>query len=134
MHPRGGVAALLAVSFALTGCRSLAPDPAAAAAAAIAFRGAVRRSDGVSACRLLSPDVRSAVAQSAGKRCSAAIVGSGISGYGRPVHVDAYGQNARVVFADDVLFLADFPPGWRVTAAGCTPRVDRPYDCSVEGN
>jgi hypothetical protein len=134
MHPRGGVAALVVASFALTGCGSLAPDSSAAAAAAIAFRSAVRRSDGVAACRLLSPDVVSAVAQSAAKPCSTAIVGSGVGGRSRPLHVDAYGQNARAVFADDVIFLADFPAGWRVTAAGCTPRVDRPYDCSVEGN
>ena len=33
----------------------------------------------------------------------------------------------------DTVFLATFPGGWRVVAAGCTPRGDRPYDCTVAG-
>jgi hypothetical protein len=31
------------------------------------------------------------------------------------------------------VFLAAFPGGWRVVAAGCTPRGDRPYDCTLQG-
>ena len=33
----------------------------------------------------------------------------------------------------DTLFLARFDQGWRVTAAGCTPHGDLPYDCTVKG-
>ena len=33
----------------------------------------------------------------------------------------------------DTVFLAVFPGGWRVVAAGCTPHGDRPYDCVVQG-
>lgn len=132
MHRGGGVASLVAVAFTVTGCGSLAPNSSAAADAAVAFRNAVQQSDGAAACRLLSPETLHEVAQSAGKRCQAAIVEEPVGGRGGPVHVDVYGQGARVVFADDVLFLADFPSGWRLTAAGCTPRGDKPYDCLVK--
>ena len=46
------------------------------------------------------------------------------------VHVA--GRQAQVVTADDTLFLAVSGDAWVVTAAGCTPREDRPYDCEVE--
>jgi hypothetical protein len=32
-----------------------------------------------------------------------------------------------------VLSLAGFPGGWRVVAAGCRPRGQRPYDCVIDG-
>lgn len=132
--PRGGgLATLLAVVFAATSCGSVVPHSSAVVDAATAFRAAVQRSDGAAACRLLAPQTVHDVAQSAGKPCPAAILGEGVGGQGNPVHVDVYGQNARVVFSDDVLFLADFPQGWLLTAAGCTPRVDKPYDCQVKG-
>lgn len=134
MQRGGSLATLAAVAFAATSCGSLTQDSGAAANAATAFRTAVQRSDGAAACRLLSPETLHAVVQSEGKPCAKAIVVEGVGGDGGPVHVDVYGQNARVVFSDDVLFLADFPQGWRLTAAGCTPRADRPYDCLVKGS
>lgn len=134
MERRGGLALLGAVAFALSGCGFIAPDDGAAAAAATAFRAALQRSDGTAACRLLAPQTVHEVAQSAGKPCPAAVVEDGVAGQGDPVQVDVYGQNARVVFADDVVFLANFPVGWRLTAAGCTPQGDRPYDCQVKGS
>jgi hypothetical protein len=135
MQRAASVAAFVAVALSATSCGSLSPNPSAAAQAATAFRSDVQRSDGAAACGLLAPETRHEVVQSAGKPCAIAILHEGVSG-GRasPVHVDAYGQAARVVYADDVVFLADFPAGWRLTAAGCTARVDRPYDCSLKGS
>jgi len=52
---------------------------------------------------------------------------------GSVTHVDVYGQWARVVLSDDTVFLAAFPGGWRVVAAGCQSRGERPYDCTVQG-
>jgi hypothetical protein len=135
MHRGGSVAAFVAVAFTVTGCGSLPPNSSAAAQAATAFRIDVQRSDGAAACGLLAPETRHEVVQSVGRPCAVAILHDGVlGGHTTPVHVDAYGQAARVVYPDDVLFLADFPAGWRLTAAGCTPRVDRPYDCSVKGS
>ncbi len=33
----------------------------------------------------------------------------------------------------DTLFLSSVPGGWKVTAAGCTPRPERPYQCRIKG-
>jgi hypothetical protein len=33
----------------------------------------------------------------------------------------------------DTLFLTEVAGGWRVSAAGCTARPGRPYDCEVSG-
>ncbi|GHE27624.1 DUF6766 family protein [Streptomyces hydrogenans] len=32
----------------------------------------------------------------------------------------------------DALFLSQFDAGWKVVAAGCTPRPDMPFDCKPE--
>lgn len=93
----------------------------------------MEQSNGSAACRLLAPGTASAVVQAVGKPCPAAIVTVNVAGRGRPAQVDAYGQNARVVFSDDTVFLADFPSGWRLTAAGCTPQGEQPYKCLVKG-
>lgn len=117
----------------LTGCGSLAPDGSAATEVATAFRAAVSDADGAAACRLLAPETLHEVAQAAGRPCADAIAASGLGGAGAPTAVDVFGQNARVVFADDTVFVASFPSGWRLTAAGCTPQGDKPYDCTVKG-
>jgi hypothetical protein len=44
-----------------------------------------------------------------------------------------YGQWAQVRFSGDTVFLAVFPDGWRVVAAGCEARQDRPYHCRIQG-
>ena len=33
----------------------------------------------------------------------------------------------------DVVFLSMFGNRWLITAAGCQPRGDRPYDCTLKG-
>jgi hypothetical protein len=128
-----GLAVVSAAVVAVAGCGSLPPQSSAAARVAEQFRAAMQRSDGSAACRLLAPDTASAVVQSTGKPCPEGIVTVEVGGTGRPTEVDAYGQNAWVVFPDDTVFLANFPAGWRLTAAGCTPRGDRPYNCLVKG-
>jgi hypothetical protein len=45
-----------------------------------------------------------------------------------------YGQWAQVRLSEDTVFLGAFPGGWRVVAAGCTPRDNRPYDCTLQGS
>ncbi|MDQ4047110.1 MAG: hypothetical protein M3127_07085, partial [Actinomycetota bacterium] len=46
----------------------------------------------------------------------------------------SYGRNAQVIMDEDTLFLARSGEGWKITAAGCTARGERPYDCEVEGD
>ncbi|MEU6064946.1 hypothetical protein ABZ864_10745 [Streptomyces sp. NPDC047082] len=47
--------------------------------------------------------------------------------------VQVYGRRARVVLNADTLFLSVFPAGWKVTAAGCVPRSQQPYQCQIKG-
>ncbi|MFB7172425.1 hypothetical protein ACFCYM_16585 [Streptomyces sp. NPDC056254] len=46
---------------------------------------------------------------------------------------EVYGRMALVRAEGDALFLSLFTGGWRVVAAGCTPRGDAPYRCLVKG-
>ena len=39
----------------------------------------------------------------------------------------------RCGWTGDTVFLLRFPDGWRVSAAGCTPQGEAPYDCEVQG-
>lgn len=48
--------------------------------------------------------------------------------------IRVYGRDAVARSGDEAIFLARFDDGWRVTAAGCTPRgQDLPHDCAIEG-
>lgn len=116
------------------GCGSVASRGQAASLVAQHLLGAVDRNDGAAACALLAPNTAAEVVQSAEKDCAEAILDQDLP---RPAQVtgdDVYGQWARVRLSDDTVFLAMFAGGWRVVAAGCTPRGDRPYDCTVQGS
>jgi hypothetical protein len=128
--------ALVAAGLAAVCAGCAGPDQQGDAAAEVA-RGlltAVAAGDGTAACAALAPDTRQELAQSAGKPCAAAITEEALPPPGPVETVDVYGQWARVVTSADTLFLATFGDGWRVVAAGCQPRADRPYDCRVQGD
>jgi hypothetical protein len=125
------VVVALAVT-ALGGCR-LTPDDGSAAEAAERFHAALQRGDGSAACRLLTPDTRSALEGSEGQPCPNAITAQDLRPASAAIKTDAYATNARVVMDGDVVFLAAFERQWLVVAAGCSPRQDEPYDCTVGG-
>ena len=101
---------------------------------------AVAGGDGAAACALILPDAADALAADEREPCAdaitapdgplAALAAAGDGLVVEEVHVA--GRQAQVVTATDTLFLAVSGDGWVVTAAGCTPREDRPYDCEVE--
>jgi hypothetical protein len=119
---------------AVAGCGSVASRGQAASAVAQRLLEAVERKDGAAACALLAPQTAAEVSQSAQKDCAAAILDQNLPPAGTVTSDDVYGQWARVRLSSDTEFLGMFPGGWRVVAAGCTPRGDRPYDCIVQGN
>ena len=85
-------------------------------------------------CSLLAPATLEEV-EADGEKCADVLPDAAGSapGSGEP-EVDVYGRDAMVRWGEQVLFLARFDEGWRVTAAGCEPRgEDLPYDCEVEG-
>ena len=95
---------------------------------------AVAGRDGGTACALLAPDTAEEVADAGDKPCAQAVLEEDLSDPGAVTGTDVYGQWAQVRLTGDTVFLAVFPEGWRVVAAGCTPRPERPYDCVLKGS
>jgi hypothetical protein len=82
----------------------------------------------------LAPETRRELERSAELPCDRALLKEDVPTDGGQVRtVDVYGDQARVVFARDTVFLASFSAGWRITAAGCVFRGDQPYDCVIRG-
>jgi hypothetical protein len=136
------LAVLLTVVVAATvsACASR-PGAAAAETTVHDFHAAIAARDGEAACRLLAPHTREAVAADAEEPCADAIlagdVGPALAGSDPTTGSDVVhvaGRQAQVVGPTDVVFLAVSGDGWVITAAGCTPRPDRPYDCVIEGD
>ncbi|MFG1988361.1 hypothetical protein ACGFJ7_00070 [Actinoplanes sp. NPDC048988] len=116
----------------LSGCATVGSQEDAAAGKATSLLAAVGAGDGEAACALLAPDTITTVAED--EPCPEAILDKRLPRPGAVVETSVYGQWAQVKLTDDTIFLAAFPEGWRVVAAGCTPRASRPYDCTVEGD
>jgi hypothetical protein len=128
------IAMLGVLALALTGCASVGDREGAAAAVATRLLTAVDGKDGATACAVLAPETASEVEQSdQGKPCAQAILDEDLPKPSAVTGTAVYGQWAQVRLADDTVFLAMFPGGWRVVAAGCKPRSSRPYDCQVQG-
>ncbi|MFI5915826.1 hypothetical protein [Dactylosporangium sp. NPDC051541] len=136
MRTRWSVAALGLVLVAAAGC-GVPPSAAAAAAEAVALLRAHQRGDGQAMCALLAPDTAAELARSSGTNCADAVGDEDLPDPGAVTDVTVDGQWAKVVIAaaddDGTVFLATFPGGWRVVAAGCRSRGERPYDCTVNG-
>ena len=127
------LAVVAATVVVVAGCGSVASRGQAASSAAQRLLNAVDRKDGAAACALLAPQTAAEVVQSAQQDCAEAILDQNLPRPGAVTGDDVYGQWARVRLSDDTIFLAMFAGGWRVVAAGCTPRGERPYDCTVQG-
>jgi len=127
---------VLAVLFALslaTGCTGPGADDAAQVARSFEQ---LAISDAGQACDLLSGHTREAVEKAAKKTCPESLGDEdALRGDSSVRQVEVFGHDAVVTLDDDVVFLARFPEGWKVTAAACTPGAneDQPFDCAVSG-
>ncbi|WP_250036723.1 hypothetical protein [Paractinoplanes maris] len=128
-------AAMLVASalLVLTGCGSVDERADAAASVATGLLTAVQAQDGADACAAMAPDTIAELEESAGKPCAEAVLDEDLPAPGAVTGSDVYGQWAQVRLTEDTVFLAAFPGGWRVVAAGCTPRAQRPYNCLLQG-
>ncbi|KAA1424102.1 hypothetical protein F0U47_19805 [Nocardioides antri] len=115
----------------LAGCGS--SQDGAVEDAAEEFYAALAARDGERACALLAPSTRSELEQAAQKPCPRAILEERIPEASSPEAVEVFGRAGEVRYDDEVAFLGEFPDGWRIVAAGCTPRDPHPYDCHVAG-
>jgi hypothetical protein len=132
-RPFMAVVVAVAVATVAAGCADTTERRDAIAGVALRLLTAVADRDGTAACTVLAPDTLAELEQSAGASCPDAILEEDLPEPAEVRHVDVYGQWARVVLADDTLFLAAFPGGWRVVAAGCQAQGERPYDCVLQG-
>jgi hypothetical protein len=121
----GGCAVL-----AVGGC---AATPGPAGSTASRFDAAVGRSAWSTACAMLAPVTRDDLEQSAGTPCADALAQVSLEPAGPVVRVEVFGTMAQARMGQDTVFLARFPGGWKVLAAGCSPQVGRPYDCRLQG-
>jgi hypothetical protein len=96
------------------------------------FYEAFRSKDGAAACALLAPATRTAVVRAAQMPCAKGLLAEHLPSPGPVRSTSVYGDQAQVRLVGDTVFVAVFPTGWRVIAAGCKPRPDRPYECAVE--
>ena len=87
------------------------------------------------ACDLLAPGTREEVEKSTEKSCAEGLGDEDLPEFSALVSVDVYGHDAIARLGNDTIFLARFPEGWRVTAAGCRPGPNdqKPFDCDVSG-
>ncbi|WP_190107951.1 hypothetical protein [Streptomyces cinnamoneus] len=132
---RTGSRALLTVVLlaATTACGALAERRDDALATVTVFEQALRTGQKEPLCAALAPVTREELEQSARASCEQAIEDEEVPAAGAVRHLDVYGDQARAVLDHDTLFLAHFPGGWKVTAAGCRPRSEQPYQCTVKG-
>jgi hypothetical protein len=122
------------------GCSSLGADRSRAGFAAQRFHEALAAGNAAAACDLLAPETRKELEQSTDAPCQQALTDAKLPQAASVSATDVYGTNAMVVLGSDTsreadtVFLARFGLLWKVTAAGCKPRADLPYDCDVKGS
>ncbi|GAA0913042.1 hypothetical protein GCM10009557_86930 [Virgisporangium ochraceum] len=127
------VTVVVAVCLVLAGCGSLSERESAAVRVTEAFLTAVTDGDGAAACGALTPDAVTRLEDTSGEPCADAVLDEDLPAPAPATDTDVYGQWARVRLGPQAVFLAMFPGGWRIDAAGCEPRGERPYDCAVDG-
>ena len=118
--------------LALTAACGVAPGTDGVTRAADDWLAAARAKDATTLCRLLTP----AAAESAvtgDQTCPQAVGDLRLPGAGPVGQVEVWSDRAQVKAGADTLFLTKIDGDWRVSAAGCTARPGRPYDCEVSG-
>jgi hypothetical protein len=124
---------LSTVGMVLGGCGGAGERSSQATAAATAFERLLRTDDTKGLCAALAPETRGELEESEKADCEKAISSQDIPLGGETRDTDVYGRQARVVLDSDTLFLSRFEDGWKVVAAGCTPRPGQPYQCVLKG-
>ena len=124
-------AASLVCVAALTGCSGQGRTEKGTAAEAAREFSAAAASDPGRACELLAPKTREEL--EADGPCAESLSAKQLPQAQAVRAVEVYAKDAIVHLDQDTVFLGRFDSGWFVTAAGCAPDGERPYDCDVKG-
>jgi hypothetical protein len=117
----------------LTACGAAGRSQQGAASAAAQSFERAASADPAQACALLAPKTRQDL--EADGPCAKVLPEQDLPHATAVRRTQVYGTDAITELSGDTLFLALFPDGWRVTAAGCKPDgAGRPYDCIVKGS
>ncbi|GAB3520462.1 outer membrane protein assembly factor BamD [Arthrobacter monumenti] len=127
-----GVVLIIAL-MALAGCSAFNPGTAKAEKTAEVFHAHLADSEYGAACRMLTATTLETLEDDDVGTCAAKLRELAIGPAGSVESSGAYGRNAQVVLSQDTVFLTLSGQEWKVIAAGCTSRGERPYDCAVEG-
>lgn len=127
------VVLLAPIAFTLVGCSVPQHEIRAVSEAASAFTARRQSSDNAAACAYLAPETREELAHDPGPTCAAGLAAADLPNPGEVRATEVYGRQARVELDQDTYFLTSFADGWRINAAGCTPRHRKPYRCLVKG-
>lgn len=111
------------------GCASQS-DRRDASDTATRFLQAAAGGDVETACALLTPRTRDDLVTADGP-CARSLPADELSG--SVTGADTWSDWAKVDTESGTLFLARFESGWLVSAAGCLPNGDAPYNCVVGG-
>jgi hypothetical protein len=120
---------VIAVAGTVAACSS-GPQRGQVSGAAAEFVAALTSGDGSSACDMLTSDARQSVTGATEVPCARAVLTVDERG-DAVTSVQVWGDAAQVHVGADVVFLRRISGRWLVSAAGCTPRPHRPYDCTV---
>jgi hypothetical protein len=118
----------------VSGCAGSNPGTSEAGTAALDFHSALGSGDHARACGLLIPAAVEKLEAGTAGTCPEKLAQLDLPESVSVQDSVAYGSNARVIMDQDTLFLARSGDGWKIAAAGCSARGERPYDCDVEGN
>ena len=132
----GAVGTASIVLVVLAGCSAGGSARAGAETTAEQFAQAVSAGHGAGACALLTRDAREDVETASGVACATGIgrLRLAVPSADAPDDARVYGRAAVVGRDGAALFLARSGSTWLVRAAGCAPRTDAPYDCTVDGS
>jgi hypothetical protein len=132
VKPRAFAPALAVLSVLVVGCGG-GQREADSLAAAGAFLAAIDRGDAAAACAMLAPRTREELVASERSSCEEAMGGMELA-TGQVREAQVWADRAQVKGDGGTLFLMEFSDGWKVSAAGCTFRGERPYECVLGGS
>ncbi|MEU8354913.1 hypothetical protein AB0C27_02770 [Nonomuraea sp. NPDC048882] len=122
---------LVVLALLLVPVSACAVDTASPARAAERFHAAISAHQERAACAMLTRETADRL-PARGQTCADALRELGLGPGGGVTSVSVWGDEAQVRLRGDTLFLRRFTDGWRISAAGCSPVRDLPYECEVE--